>query len=289
MARAKGICIVNSNFLVEWQETGKIPSCAKFPVCLPSDYGAEPTVLPPLQPDMLRHATFDTTGDLEELSFPRPLLAAAVEAMGGAFVREGEARPMPSTSSSRGPPWIFVIGQMTEPKWRVYSDEWLIDMVLKGRKLSPKTYRIEETAEEEYAGCTQPFTKRARQVWQCMASAGLISNLLGPRAVRPSDRRADIAGGPVLLPPHQPDAPQHRQHGPLLPRLHGVAQAVLLPLHRLLRAQLVLCPFIYYVDPCLDSTLSSGFLINHIDIASTLFLPAINWIALPADIIFHGG
>ena len=72
MARAKGICIVNSNFLVEWQETGKIPSCAKFPVCLPSDYGAEPTVLPPLQPDMLRHATFDTTGDLEELSFPLP-------------------------------------------------------------------------------------------------------------------------------------------------------------------------------------------------------------------------
>ena len=32
----------------------------------------------------------------------------------------------------------------------------------------------------EYASCTQPFTKRARQVWQCMVSAGLTSNLLGP-------------------------------------------------------------------------------------------------------------
>jgi len=171
VARAKGISIVNSNFLVKWQETGKFPSRAEFPVCLPSAYGAKPTVLPPLQPDMLRHATFDTTGDLKELAFPRPLLAAVVEAMGGAFVREGESRPsMPTRLNSRGPSWIFVIGQTTEPKWRVYSDEWLVDMVLKGRKLSPSTYRIEETAEEEeYVGCTQPFTKRARQVCQCMA------------------------------------------------------------------------------------------------------------------------
>jgi hypothetical protein len=164
---------------------------------------------------MLRHATFDTTGDLKELAFPRALLAAVVEAMGGAFVREGEARPpMPSRLSSRGPPWIFVIGQTTEPKWRVYSDEWLVDMVLKGRKLSPKTYLIVETTEEEYDGCTQPFTKRARQVCQCMASAGLTSNLLGPTAVVPTSLVAPSSClptghstanmGPGFMVPHKP-------------------------------------------------------------------------------------
>ena len=225
VARAKGIAICNSTFLVKWQKTGEMPSLDEFNVCLPSDYGAKATVLPPLQPDILRDATFDTTGDLKELAFPRPLLAAVVEAMGGAFVQEGEARP-PMPSGPRGPPWVFVIGQTTEPKWRVYSDEWLIDMVLKGRKLSPLTYLIEETPEEEYAGCTQPYTKRVRQVCQCMASLGLTSNLLGP--LRQPHRRADLAGGPVL-PPHRPDVPQHRQHGPRLPRLHGAAQAVLLP------------------------------------------------------------
>jgi hypothetical protein len=248
VARAKGIDIVDSAFLVNWEETGKMPSLAQFPVCLPVDYGAEPTVLPPLQPNILQHATFDTTGD--ELSFPRPLLATVVEAMGGAFVREGEARPARPSSRlySSGPPYFFVIGHTTEPKLRVYSDEWLVDMVLKGRKLSPKTYCIEETAEEEYAGSTQPFAKRARQVCQCMESPGLISNLVGPllpRAVGPPDRRADIPGGPLQLAPHRPHAPQHRQHGPLLPRLHGAAQPVLLLLHRppgLLRAQLVLRP-----------------------------------------------
>ena len=57
--------------LVKWQETGRIP------VCLPAPFGAEPTVLPPLQPNMLPHATFDTTGDLEELAFPRPLRRTA--------------------------------------------------------------------------------------------------------------------------------------------------------------------------------------------------------------------
>jgi hypothetical protein len=67
-----------------------------------------------LKPDLLRHVTFD----LGELTIPRPLLAAAVEAMGGAFVREGEPRP---ARFDRGPPWVFVIGQATEHKWPVYS------------------------------------------------------------------------------------------------------------------------------------------------------------------------
>ena len=81
----------------------------------------------------------------------------------------------------------------------------------------------------------------ARQVWQCMVSAGLTSNLLGP--LRQPCRRADLAGGPVLL-------PQHHHHGPRLLRLHGAAPAVLLPLRLppgLLRAQLVF----YYVESVL--------------------------------------
>jgi hypothetical protein len=61
-----------------------------------------------LKPDLLRHVTFD----LGELTIPRPLIAAAVEAMGGAFVREGEPRP---ARFDRGPPWVFVIGQATQP------------------------------------------------------------------------------------------------------------------------------------------------------------------------------
>lgn len=166
MARAKGIQIVDSAFLVRWQNTDKMPGLHEFPVCLPADWIAKPTLLPLLKPDLLQHVTFDTTGDLRDLLVSRPLLVAAVEALGGAFVREGEPRPPgPPSSDSRGPPWVFVIGQTAEREWPVYSDEFLFHMILEGKRLHPATYRImAEVAEEDGAGCTQPIRKRHRQV-----------------------------------------------------------------------------------------------------------------------------
>lgn len=166
MARAKGIKIVDSAFLVRWQHTDEMPRLHEFPVCLPADWSAKPTPLPPLKPDLFRHVTFDTTGDLGDLLVSRPLLVAAVEALGGAFVREGEPRPPgPPSSNSRGPPWVFVIGQTAEPEWPVYSDDFLFHMILEGKRLHPATYRImAEVPEEDGAGCTQPIRKRHRQV-----------------------------------------------------------------------------------------------------------------------------
>jgi hypothetical protein len=148
------------------QHTDEMPRLHEFPVCLPADWSAKPTPLPPLKPDLFRHVTFDTTGDLGDLLVSRPLLVAAVEALGGAFVREGEPRPPgPPSSNSRGPPWVFVIGQTAEPEWPVYSDDFLFHMILEGKRLHPATYRImAEVPEEDGAGCTQPIRKRHRQV-----------------------------------------------------------------------------------------------------------------------------
>jgi hypothetical protein len=166
MARAEGVKIVDSAFLVRWQETDKMPSLHEFPVCLPADWSSKPTLMPPRKPGLLMNVTFDTTGDLGELLVSRPLLVAAVEALGGAFVREGEPRPPgPPRSDKPGPPFVFVIGQTAERVWPVYSDEFILNMILEGKRLNPSTYRIwEEVAEDEGAGCTQPIRKRHRQV-----------------------------------------------------------------------------------------------------------------------------
>ena len=107
-----------------------------------------------MKPDLLRHVTFDTTGDLGELLVSRPLLVAAVEALGGAFVQEGELRPAgPPRTNIPGPPWVFGIGQTPEREWPVYSDEFLLCMILKGKRLHSSTYWImAEVAEEEGPG-----------------------------------------------------------------------------------------------------------------------------------------
>jgi len=159
VARAKGIFLVDCAFLVKWETTGTMPAFSEFPVCLPSAYGNDSTVLPPLKANLLENVTLDMTGDLSKLLIPHNLLATVVEALGGSFVREGEARPPRVRSHGRA--WVFVIGHDAEDMWPVYSDEWLLDMVLKGRRLNPATYRIVENSGVE-EGCTQPVEKRHR-------------------------------------------------------------------------------------------------------------------------------
>ena len=160
VARANNLKIVNAAILKDWEKSGKLPRFENYPVCLPELYStmAKPQPLPSLSvPKIFEKLCFRLKDDCEPTMLKRSELELAVELLGGIFW-EKEVLMLKGKMTTRT---CFNIGEEFEVGKKVISSEWIVDMIVWGKKLDPKVYLVKggSKIDETDLEFTQPMKK----------------------------------------------------------------------------------------------------------------------------------